>query len=387
MAFPLPTNWEQSLAYIMPDLLWDSAGANFATDPFFKLFPFTYVDAAQIVYDQYQNMGGLMPGRTLGTAPEIVRMPGVDTNKVLPGYYGLETLLEEEEMVLERQPNTVNKPLDVEDRLGIIALNASVLMVNRLYQTLGVFGTSGVINNRNAAGQIVHATTVPGFQSLQPAGSGGTGPGWSASPATATPISDLLYWQSNLLEPGTSASFGPDSVLMCNPKTVLTFWACAQVQKTFISNYGATYKHGDLSKPPKITGENSISELMTGSGLPPISVYKGGYYPTLEAAISQDPTQFIYAIPDNKFMWVGKRDDGSPVAVCNLTRNAGINAPRANTAATFNPSDAGKIELSKGISVIAKYEAMAPQNYRLQVGMNVAPFIPYRRGIAGISTG
>ena len=52
MAFPLPANWEQDLAWIMPDLLWDKSGVNF-NDPFFKHFPFSYVDAAEVHYDQY----------------------------------------------------------------------------------------------------------------------------------------------------------------------------------------------------------------------------------------------------------------------------------------------------------------------------------------------
>lgn len=386
MAFPLPSNWEQDLAWIMPDLLWSEVKGGFASHPLFKHFPFSYIDANEVHYDQYANMGGLMPTRALGTPPDVVTMPPLNVFKVKPGSYALEALLEEEELTIERQPNTINKPLEAEDRLGVIAKNCSTLAINRLYQTLGVFGTSGVIENRNSAGQIVHREVVPNFQVLQPSGSGGTGPGWSANPATATPISDMIYWQTYLLNPGTSAEFGANSSLVCNPKTVNTIWSTQQVQKTLVSDYGATYKRGEVA-PPKINGKNSINELMTGMGLPNLTVCADGYYSTLAAALTQDPTQFSYAIPDNTLMWVGDRPNGQPVAACKLTKHAGISAPRANTAATFTPEESGKLELSKGFYVIAKYEAMMPIHYRLQVGFNAAPFIGYYRGIAGIRTG
>jgi hypothetical protein len=386
MAFSLPNNWEQDTAWILPDLIWDEG--KFSTDPLFKHFPFSYIDANEVQYDQYANMGGLMPTRALGAAPEIVKMPPLNVFKVKPGYYGLEALLEEEEMTVERQPNTINEALDPEDRLGVITLNCRTLVVNRFRQTIGTFATSGVISNVNAAGQIVHREVVPNFQVLQPAGDGNTGPGWAANPASATPISDLIYWQTNVLNPGTSAKFGPESTLMCNPKTVNILWKCTQIQQTLVSDYGATYKRGDISKPPKINGENSINELMTGMGLPPITVYDEGYYPTLAAALTQDPAQFQYAIPDGKFAWVGSRPSGAPVGATKLTKHAGIGAPQADKYPSVETEGlSGVGELAKGIFVIADYHKMIPQGYAIQMGVNMAPFIGYYRGLAGIITG
>ncbi len=387
MPYPLPLNWAQDTAWLMPDFLWEASGVNFSTDPFFKHFPFRYVDADRVIYDQYQNMGGVMPPRALGAAPEIMKPSGDNTYEFLPGYYGLELTLEEEEMVRERQPNTVNEALDVQNRLGILALDASVKMVNQFSRTLGIFGTSGVINNANSAGQIVHRRTMPNFQVLQPAGSGGTGPGWSANPATATPISDLIYWQNKILQPGTSASFGPDSVLMCNPTTLNTIWNTSQVQSTFKLDYGASVLRGDAYVEKAAATANNVNKLFMGSGLPELQVYWGGYYPTREAAIAGDAVQFLYTIPDDTLMWVGKRPQNQPVASCTLTRGAGVTAPYASSAATFNPENAGKAELSKGIYVVAEYTAMMPQKYRIQVGVNMCPFIAYSRGIAGIRTG
>lgn len=383
MPFSLPTNWEQDVAWILPDLLWKRM--NFSKDRLFRHFPFSYIDANEVHYDQYSNMGGLMPTRALGAAPEVVTMPPLDVFKVKPGYYGLEALLEEEEMTVQRQPNTINEALDVNDRLGVIVQNCSTLLANRFLQTMGIFASSGVIANVNAAGQIVHREVVPNFQVFQPAGSGGTGPGWSANPANATPISDLTYWQTNLLNPGTSASFGPESALLCNPKTVNTIWRTGQVQ-SLVADYGASFLRGDIA-PPKIEGKNSLNDLIRGSGLPPLEVYDQGYYPTLAAARSQDATQFQYAIPDNTLVWVGKRPDDQPIGAMKLTKHAGIGAPHADSAATFTPEDADKAELAKGIFVISEYKALMPSHYRIQIGCNIAPFIGYFRGIAGIQTG
>jgi hypothetical protein len=382
MPFPLPTNWEQDLAWILPDLLW--AKAKFNDDPLFKHFPLTYIDAAEVHYDQYTNLGGLMPTRALGTSPDVVPMPPLNVYKVQPGHYGLSALLEEEEMTVERQPNTINKPLEVPDRLGVMAMNCATLAVNRLYQTIGTFAVSGTIANRNTAGQIVHQMITPNFQVLTPTGSGGTGPSWAGNPASATPISDLIYWQTNLLDPGTSADFGVESALLCNPKTVATFWNTQQVQKTFVSDYGASYKRGEVS-PPKIDGKNSVNELLTGSGLPKLQVYKGGYYATAAAALTQDPTQFTYAIPDNKLVWIGKRPDNQPVAAMKLTRHAGISAYQADKFPTVTVENESWMELAKGVFVIADYHKMMPQHYEIQMGFNMAPFIGYFRGIAGLN--
>jgi hypothetical protein len=385
MAFSLPTNWEQDTAFILPDLVWKKG--NFATDRLFRHFPFSYIDANEVHYDQYANIGGSMAPRALGAAPDIAKMPPLNVFKVKPGYYGLETLLEEEEMTVERQPNTINEALDVEDRLNVLILNSSTLMVNTFGLTLGKFATSGVIENRNAAGQIVHREYVPNFQVLQPAGDTHTGPGWGANPAAATPLTDLIYWQTNILAPGTSAKFGPESSLMCNPKTVNTLWNCQQIQQTIKSDYGANYKRGDVN-PPKIDGENSVNELMTGMGLPKIEVYDGGYYPTQAGATAQDPTQFQYFLPDNTFTWIGKRPDNAPIGAMKLTRHAGIGAYQADRFPVVTaPDQESYVELTKGIFVIADYYKLMPQHYKIQIGANMAPFIGYFRGLAGLRTG
>jgi hypothetical protein len=386
MAAPfLSTNWELDTAFILPDFIWQKG--NFNKDQIFKHLPFGYVDADEVQWDQYANMGGLMPTRSLGAAPDIITQPPLLRFKTRPGYYGLETWLEEVEMTSMRQPNEVNEALDIDDRLGVMVLNCSTLFTNRMYQTAGTFITSGVIENRNAAGQIVHREYVPNFQIFQPSGSGGYGPGWSANPALATPINDLVLTQTTYLQPGTSASFGKDSELQCNPITVNTFWQCNQVNQTFRSDYGATYKRGQIDAP-KLTGENSIEELLTGSGLPNITINHTGYYATAAGALAQDPTQFTYTIPTNTFAWFGQRPDGQILGKFALTRNAGqVNKSQMEKYPAPTLENESYLALAEGIVVLAEYHKMLPPKYQVQVGANIAPFIAYYRALAGFYTG
>lgn len=383
--YPFPTNWEQDTAFILPDLIWNEKGLK----KFMLLehFPMSYVDASEIQYDQLQSMGGLLPGRSLDSPPDIMPMPGVSVNKIRPGFYGFETTLSEEMMTEAREPNTINQPLNVDKQLGLIALNAGTLMFNRIMQTLGTFAVTGSFTNTNAAGTVTHRYVVPNYQTFMPDGSTETGPGWSASPALATPITALQYWQNEFLFPGTSADFGADSSLICNPKTVQTIWNTSQVQNSFKSDYGASFLRGDSYGPVKMEGKNSINELFIGSGLPPIKVCRDGYYSTLAAAVSQDPTAWNYAIPDGYMFWAGKRPDGQISGALKLTKHAGIGAYQAERFPEVTVPDQGMVELAQGIYVVAEYQKMMPNQYRFQAGVNMAPIAAYPRAYAGINVG
>jgi hypothetical protein len=385
--FSLPTNWEQAVEFLLPDKIWEKG--NFTTDPLFKRFPMSTTDAAEVQWDQYINVGGLLPGRAVGTEPDTVTLPGINRFKVKPGRYGLSALLEEEELELERQPNTVNEPLDVQDKLGIMALNCSTLVVNRFHQTMGKLVTSGVIENTNLAGQITHRYVVPNFQVFTPSGSGGTGPGWSANPAMATPLTDLIYWQRTQLQPGTSAKFGKESYLSCNPKTVNVIWNTQQVQQTLKDKYGANYKIGEGagSTPAVLTGENSINSLFMSMGLPELVIDDHGFYPDAASAAAEDPTKWQYRIPDNTLTWIGERPDKSPIGAMKLTRNPAIDAYGKDKYPEVQVEHEEYAELSKGIFVIADYHKMLPPRYTIQMGVNMAPLIAYYRGIAGVKTG
>jgi hypothetical protein len=380
----LPTNWEQDTVWILPDNLW--AEGSFETDMLLKEFPFEYVPQSKIVWDQYANMGGLMPTRALNAPPDVIVQPPLNVFETYPGFYGLESQLFEDEVTLMREPNTVNEPLSVPDRLGVMMLNCSTLVLNRFYQTMGILATSGYVQNFNAAGQAVHTYVVPNFQVFSPNGVAPLGPGWTANAANATPISDLSYWQQYQLRPGTSAKFGADSTLMGNPKMANVIWNTAQVQSTFRSDYGATYKRGNVDSP-KIKGDNSIEELMLDAGLPALTLNDTGFYPTLDAALTQQASNWQYTIPDNTLTWIGKRPGNVPIGQMKLTKHAGINAYQADKFPTVKVENESYAELTKGIFVIAKYHDMMPQHYTIQVGVNFAPIIGYFRGIAGFQTG
>ena len=385
---PFPSSWEYDVAYMLPDQLWNTEGLK--TSPIFKHFPLSYVDAYEVLWPQYDNAGGLIPTRANGGAPDFVKLPGFRVDKAQPGFYGLETRLEETEMTVSAQPDEPegNRPLDVRDRLGKIVLDTSVLAKNRLFQTLGTFAATGTFANYDSSGAVAHTYTAAGFKSLAPAGDGNTGPSWAAQPGSATPIKDLIYWQTTVLQPGTSASFGPDSFLLCNPKTVNTFWNTSFVQNTFRNKYGGNFSRGDNQVDGELPRDDqTIYQILTGAGLPPFTVVRDGYYPTLAAAVAQDASQWKYAIPDNYIVWVGRRPSDAPIAACKLTRHGGIGAYQADRFPTVDLPDEQMLSLAQGFFVRAKYEDMMPVHYRLQVGFNMAPFIPYIRGIAGIYVG
>ncbi len=384
MAYPFPTNWEQETAFILPDLVWNKKGLkSFAL---LDHFPLAYVDASEIQYDQLQNMGGVMPGRGLNNPPDIVQMPGMFTSKIRPGFYGFETILGEEQITESKEPNTINEPISAEKQLGRVALNSGTLIQNLIMKTLGTFAVTGSFTNTNASGTVTHRYVVPNYQTFAPDGSVNTGPGWAASPATATPITALQYWQNTYLFPGTSADFGKDSFLCCNPITAQIIWNTAQVQQTFKSNYGASFLRGDTYGPVVIDGKNSMNELFVGSGLPPISVMRDGYYATLAAAVAQDATQWNFAIPTGYMFWAGKRPDNSIAGALKFTKHAGIGAYQADRFPQVDVPDQQQVELSKGIYVVAEYEKMMPNRYRFQAGVNMAPIVAYPRAYAGIAT-
>lgn len=385
MAYPFPTNWEQDTAFILPDLIWNKKGLK--SFELLKHFPLSYVDAAEIQYDQLQNMGGLAPLRALDSPPDVVKMPGLSVSKIRPGFYGFETQLSEEQMTESREPNTVNEPLDIGNQLGLIALNSAQLIQNRIMQMIGTFAVTGSFTNTNASGTITHRYVVPTYQTFMPDGSANTGPGWSANAAAATPITALQYWQNTYLFPGTSADFGKDSDLYCNPKTAQTIWNTAQVQSTFKNDYGASFLRGDTHGPMVVDGKNSMNELFLGSGLPPLKVLRDGYYSTLEAAVSQDPTAWNYAIPDGYMFWAGKRPDNNISGALKFTRFPGISAYQADRFPEVTLPDQGMVEMAKGIYVVAEYQKMIPNIYRYQAGVNIAPIAAYPRAYAGIYVG
>ena len=69
-----------------------------------------------------------------------------------------------------------------------------------------------------------------------------------------------------------------------------------------------------------------------------------------------------------------------------FTKHAGIGAYQADRFPEVTYKDQGKVELAKGVYVVAEYQKMMPNKYRFQAGCNMAPFVAYPRAYAGIRT-
>lgn len=383
VSLALPQNFEQDVAALMPNLLF--AKIRGSKSPLAKAFPFSYTDASMAKWDQYGDPFGLIPVRGVNSAPDSVSVPPLKTFLAAPGFYGLVTSLTEEEILFGRQPNTVSDPLEVSDRLGVLAMYGTDMVYNRFRQTTADLTVNGVFTNANPSGEVTHRYKVDGYQTFSPANDGTTGPGWAADPVNADPIGDLIYWQANKLNKGTSADFGRDSQLVCNPTVINDLWNCQSVREKFRSKFGATFLRGEV---PNLDGDNSINALMVGMGLPPFVVDAEGYWPTAATADGQDPDDFTFFMPAKSLVWVGRRPQGQQTAAFKLTRHAGLATPGPN----YDGVEVGELddvnevlELSKGLYVNAHYVNRMPHGYDLEMGFNAAPIIYYRRAFAGIT--
>ena len=376
----VPQSFEQDQAAFLPDYLWDEIVSD-GEDPLLSVFPFSYTDAAAVKWDQENDPYGLIPLRGVDTAPTLVKMPSPKTYEAAPGFYGLLTQLRESEIIMERQPNTIADPLDIQDRASKLVLYASTMMVSRFRQTAGDLLINGEFTNVNASGELTHHYKVDDYQTFSPANDGDTGPGWAADPANADPIGDLKYWQTKKLQRGTSADFGPKSKILCNPNVILDIWKCASVRSAFKSKFGSSVLMGES---PKLDGDQGLNALLIGMGLPPLVEYRKGAFLTLAEAISGDPDDFTYALEDNSLAWIGVRPKGQLNGSMKLTRNAGLVSPAVHYD-TVSFANEQKAELAQGIYVRCHYIDRIPHHYDIEMSVNACPILYYRRSTAGIT--
>ncbi len=93
-------------------------------------------------------------------------------------------------------------------------------------------------------------------------------------------------------------------------------------------------------------------------------------------------------MPNKSLVWIGKRPQNQQVAAFKLTRHAGIEAkgPNYDNIAVGELDDVNTIlEMGKGLYVNAHYINRMPHGYDLEMGLNAAPVIYYRRAFAGLS--
>ncbi len=190
-----------------------------------------------------------------------------------------------------------------------------------------------------------------------------------------------MYWQRKKLQRGTSADFGVKSKILCNPNVILDIWKCNSVRNAFKSKFGSSVLIGEV---PKLEGEQGLNTLLMGMGLPPLVEYRKGTYLTMEEAITADPDDFTYALADKSLAWIGVRPKGQQNGAMKLTRNAGLVKPAVHYD-TVNFENEQKAEIAQGIYVRCHYIDRIPHHYDIEMSVNAAPILFYRRSTAGIT--
>lgn len=367
----LSQNFEFTVGALMPDFIWQDAQQ--ADDPLMKAFPFGYEDADKVKWDQYENPYGLIPYRGLDGNPPLVSFPGFRQYNFDPGYFGGYTQLSETEITAERQPGTIASPLDVDDRLGMLMLHASTMIVSRCRKMLSDMLVAGKFTVTGAQGQ-VYGYQVDGYRTKVP------GVGWNASPTTAVPINDMLQWQAEL-QRGTSSKFGGESILLANSNTIAELFKTTQIQTSYRTKYGASVI--GLDGAADLAGLNSITQ---GFDLPKIVRYDHGYYPTLADAVNRTTANFTYIIPNRTLIWLGKRPDTNKVGQFQLTRHAGlVETGQAKGYPSIRTRNTEAAEIAKGLYVRSHYINRMPHHYDLEFGFNGGPVMWWGSAAAGIT--
>lgn len=372
MAVPLTQNLEVVTNALLPALVWQDVLSS--DDPLLKAIPPSYVDADKVQYDQYEDSWGVLPLRGLNGSPQVLQMPGFRRYQFDPGYFGGATQLLESEITSSVQPGTLADTLDVSDRLGKLYLDMATLVVSQFRNLIGTVLTTGTISLTDALGN-AFSYQIPSFRTYTP------GTGWSASPTTATPISNLIT-QKPVLEKGTSTKFGKDSMLLMNSNTLAYFFNTTQVQSTYRAEYGSSFigldSAGDLP---------GCNKLLQGFDLPQIVVYDYGYFPTLAAAQARTYASWTYIIPTGNAIWLGARK-GQQVGQMQLTRHAGlVETAGAKKYPQVNAENESEAEIAKGLYVRTHYHNRMPHRFDLEVGFNGSPVLWYDDAACGVTTG
>lgn len=371
-AFTLTQNYE--IDVILPELMVDEMDTDGKGDPLLELLPLSYSDADLIKWDQYENGFGLLSLRGLGGDPDVVGVPGIRQYAVAPGYYGERAIYDETEFTKGREPGSANVPAEPSRRLAILTQYQAAKSVNRIRQTVSDFLLTGKFMNVDKAGRVTHADRIENYRTFSPANDGNTGPGWAASPSTATPLNDLKYWQ-NQLQIGTSSRFGTDSTLICQSGVVVDLLKTTQIQQTYRSKFGSS-----------IMGLEGVNDLLLGFGLPKLVPYDEGYYPTLADAINRTTANFTRVLPPKSLIWAGTRPKGQKLGKFVLTRNAinnppvgsGVEPPRRNPLA-------GKYQWAEGLYILLEYRPKPPSRFELDVGFNGGPVVHFGSASAGVT--
>ena len=367
----LTQNFEHALGILMPDYM--RRAITTSGDPLLKAFPIGYVDSDQVVYDQWENNYGLTPLRGLGSVPDVVKFNGWKRYTVQPAYWGQTTFLTEEEITKGVQPGTLADPMKPADRLTLIAVDSSVMLLNRIRQLVSGQLATGVIDIQDAQGRRFQYQ-IEGYSNQLKVPS----TAWFTNATTATPIQDTLAWKAQL-QKGTDSRFGFGSKWLMNSNTLAEFFGISQIISTYKLDYGASIL-GLAKYNEQVAGDSDKK----GFVLPQIEIYDEGYYPTAADAIAK--TNWTYFVPNRTILWIGTRPDGQQLGQFQLTRHAGlVDTEGTGRYPSVPVTDEDTTGIGQGLYVRAHYHNKQPHQFEFELGANGLPVVFYPSSFAAIS--
>lgn len=264
-----------------------------------QLAPTRETDRAEIIFNTPDIFRGMQQWRGLDKPT-----PSVPINynhwgvwcKLTPGYWGEHEKVTEELLTIAASRHSLcAEPIDL---FEVISELQGLLMERRynrvefnIWQGF-IWGSYEALNHQ---GKVVQEAT---FNINKVAVS----TPW-ADADNSTPLMDIRCMQ--LLQRGTSTSFGSCARVYMNQVTV----NCLLRNR----NTWDLGKHGVSACCDPFTLDR-VNEILLANNLPTIEVYEGGFY--------DDAGGFHTYIPDGRFVIVGCRPGGVPIARYWLTRNA-----------------------------------------------------------------
>lgn len=310
--------------------------------PAFQILPPKNIDAATLVYEQLENIKGLMQVRGLGGDPKSVEAQGLGIKYTEPGYYGEFRTLNEVEMTLRRQYGTMNTPINLSDLVMEAQDQLLERRLNRQELLIWTLLAQGTFTALGSVGQVLHTDSYS-IQSYT------AGIPW-ATQATSFPLANLRAVK--LLARGTSANFGRQSTLWVNQGT-----ANAMFSNINQNDLGGKREAGLSS----VTGIEDINKIYLREDLPQVVVYDEGYF-------DQSGVFQLY-IPNNKAILIGVRQSGTPIGNFQMTRNAN------------NPDFAPGAYMR----VIDRLETTVPRKVEVHDGFNGGPVLFFPSAVVSMN--
>lgn len=262
-----------------------------------KLLPIQDRDEDDLVYERHRLMRGLQGARGLGGSTTPATLPGFDSFRVAPGYYGDHFLITEKDLVQRRKVGSWEEF----DNDNSLTNRATTLLDVRYYDRIekNVFDLL-----QTGSYEVTDVNGNVSMRDVYDIQTGSSAVAWSTV-ATATPLKDLRGLL-NTLQSGKSVNFSDGKMYM--QTATLNNLLNNQNASDFggrRSAYGSTLNNLD-----------DFNEFLKKDGLPTIETYDEGYYPEPEG------TAFSKFLTDGKVVLVGKRKDGEQVGEYTQTRAA-----------------------------------------------------------------